>query len=459
MSARIKLNDKYLEKFISKEAIAAMQPEVDKAIGYIRNRNGLGSHMLGWVDLPVKYDKNEFARIKVAAAKIRRSCEIFIVIGIGGSYLGARAAIEFIKSPLYNNLKKDTPDIYFSGNNISAQSMSEIQALCAGRDICVNVVSKSGTTTEPAIAFRIFREMLENKYGEAGARERIFVTTDKERGALKTLADEKGYETFVVPNDVGGRYSVLTAVGLLPIAVSGADISALMTGAAEARKEYSKTDDVTNNDCFKYAAIRNMLHRGGKAIELMVGYEPALAVTAEWWKQLYGESEGKDGKALFPAAVVFTTDLHSLGQIIQQGTHNLFETVIKLAPVAFEDDISIPMVDDEQNLDDLNYIANQGLTMDAVNAIAYEATAVAHNQGGVPNVVLELAGKTEADFGYLVYFFELACAVSGYILGVNPFDQPGVEAYKQNMFALLGKADKPGETKLEDIRKALRKGK
>jgi len=261
VSARIKLNDKYLEKFISKEAIAAMQPEVDKAIGYIRNRNGLGSHMLGWVDLPVKYDKNEFARIKVAAAKIRRSCEIFIVIGIGGSYLGARAAIEFIKSPLYNNLKKDTPDIYFSGNNISAQSMSEIQALCAGRDICVNVVSKSGTTTEPAIAFRIFREMLENKYGEAGARERIFVTTDKERGALKTLADEKGYETFVVPNDVGGRYSVLTAVGLLPIAVSGADISALMTGAAEARKEYSKTDDVTNNDCFKYAAIRNMLHR------------------------------------------------------------------------------------------------------------------------------------------------------------------------------------------------------
>lgn len=433
----VKLNDQYLRKFIDADELKAMQPEVDSAIKKVREKNGEGNDFLGWVDLPVDYDKVEFARINAAAAKIQKSCDIFVVIGIGGSYLGARAAIEFVKSPLYNNIKKKTPDIYFSGNNISSQAINELLSICEGKDVCINVISKSGKTTEPAIAFRIFRELLEKKYGAEEAKERIFVTTDKSRGALKKLADEKGYETFVVPDDIGGRYSVLTAVGLLPIAVSGCDISKMMQGAADARAALAKSDCICENDCFKYAAIRNYLYRKNKAIEIFVGYESALAMTAEWWKQLYGESEGKDGKALFPSSVIFSTDLHSLGQIIQQGKRNIFETVLNIVSIPSESDMAIPT--DKDNLDELNYIADQGLTMAKVNDVARRATAVAHYDGGVPIVTLDLDAKTEYDFGYLVYFFELACAVSGYMLGVNPFNQPGVEGYKNNMFAMLGK--------------------
>ena len=438
----LKLSEKFLKDFISSEDIAKISGEAAEAYELVKSGKGPGSDFLGWVNLPENYDKEEFARIKVAAEKIKKTCDILVVIGIGGSYLGARAAIEFVKSPIYNNLKKDTPDIYFAGNNISTTALTELISICEGRDICVNVISKSGTTTEPAVAFRIFRDLLVEKYGEDGARERIFATTDKAKGTLKQFSDDAGYETFVVPDDVGGRYSVLTAVGLLPIACAGIDIDAMMCGAKQAMVDYSSSD-VNENDAVKYAAIRNVLYRSGKATEILVGYEPYMVMLNEWWKQLYGESEGKDQKGIFPASVVFSTDLHSLGQFIQDGTRNLFETVINVKDSGSE--FIIP--NDEANVDGLNFIS--GKTLDFVNKKAMLATLIAHIDGGVPNILIELDDKSAYSFGYLVYFFELACAVSGYMLGVNPFNQPGVEAYKKNMFALLGK---PG---YEDMKKEL----
>ncbi len=441
----LKINEKYLKGFVSAEELAALQNEIDAADSTLMNGTGKGSDFLGWVDLPENYDREEFDRIIKAAEKIKKSCDIFVVIGIGGSYLGARAAIEFVKSPLYNVLPKDTPDIYFAGNTISSSSMAEILKICEGKDVCVNVISKSGKTTEPAIAFRIFRKLLEDKYGEAGAKDRIFVTTDKARGKLKELSDEKGYETFVVPDDVGGRYSVLTAVGLLPIAVSGADIKAMMQGAVDARKAFLDKD-INKNDCYKYAAIRNILYRKGKKIEVLEAYDAALQMTSEWWKQLYGESEGKDNKGIFPASVVFSTDLHSLGQIIQDGERTLFGTIIDVKEA--NDTVIIP--DDPRNLDELNFIS--GKTMDYVNHTAFVATALAHNDGGVPNIVLEVDKRDEYNFGYLVYFFEKACGISGYVLGVNPFDQPGVEGYKNNMYALLGKPGAEHDKRREELR-------
>ncbi len=440
----LKLNDNFLKGFVSKEELAAISNEAKEAFELVVNKNGAGNDFLGWVDLPLNYDKDEFARIKIAAEKIKKNCDILVVIGIGGSYLGARAAIEFITSPLYNNLKKDTPDIYFAGNNISPSALTELLAICDGKDICINVISKSGTTTEPAIAFRVFKQLLVDKYGESEAKQRIFVTTDKEKGTLKEFSDKAGYETFVVPDDVGGRYSVLTAVGLLPIACAGIDIDALMQGAADAKAAYS-SHDIENNDAIKYAAIRNVLERKGKCTEILVGYEPYMLMLNEWWKQLYGESEGKDNKGIFPASVVFSTDLHSLGQYVQEGQRNLFETVINVKKPG----VSFIIPNDEANVDGLNFIS--GNDLDHVNKTAMLATLIAHNDGGVPNILLELEDKSAYSFGYLVYFFELACAVSGYILGVNPFNQPGVEAYKKNMFALLGK---PG---YNDIKKELDK--
>ena len=428
----IKLNDKFLKGFVNESEIDFMQPFADNAFELLTSGKGPGNDFLGWVDLPLNYDKEEFARIKVAAEKIKKSCDILVVIGIGGSYLGARAAIEFVKSPLYNNLKKDTPDIYFAGNNISTTALAELLSICEGKDICVNVISKSGTTTEPAIAFRVFKSLLVNKYGEEGAKERIFVTTDKARGTLKKFSDEAGYETFVVPDDVGGRYSVLTAVGLLPIACAGIDIDAMMKGAADAKADFA-TSSVKDNVAVRYAAIRNVLARKGKCTEILVGYEPFMLMLNEWWKQLYGESEGKDQKGIFPASVIFSTDLHSLGQYVQDGQRNLFETVINVKDPGVE--FVIP--NDPLNVDGLNFISGEKL--DYVNKTAMLATLIAHNDGGVPNILLELDDKSAHSFGYVVYFFEFACAISGYMLGVNPFDQPGVEAYKKNMFALLGK--------------------
>ena len=428
----LKLNDKFLINLATEEEIQNKQQDASHAFDMLITGTGKGSDFTGWVNLPINYDKEEFARIKIAADKIKKSCDVLVVIGIGGSYLGARAAIEFVKSPLYNNIKKDTPDIYFAGNNISTTALNELLAICEGRDICVNVISKSGTTTEPAIAFRVFKALLNEKYGTDGARERIFVTTDKARGTLKSFSDAAGYETFVVPDDVGGRYSVLTAVGLLPIACAGIDIDAMMTGAASAKADFN-TPSVTENVAVRYAVIRNILLEKGKCTEILVGYEPYLLMINEWWKQLYGESEGKDLKGIFPASVIFSTDLHSLGQYIQDGQRNLFETVLSVKEQGSE--FTIPF--DPENVDGLNFIA--GKNLDYVNKTAMLATLVAHNDGGVPNIVLELDDKSAFSFGYLVYFFEFACAISGYILGVNPFDQPGVEAYKKNMFALLGK--------------------
>ena len=438
----IKIVDKFLTDFVSREEIEAIKPKTAEAFKLLKDGNGAGNDFIGWVDLPVNYDKEEFARIQNAAERIKKSCDILVVIGIGGSYLGARAAIEFVKSPIYNNLKKDTPDIYFAGNNISPTALCELLSICEGKDICVNVISKSGTTTEPAVAFRVFKALLTEKYGVEGARERIFVTTDKARGTLKKFSDEAGYETFVVPDDVGGRYSVLTAVGLLPIACAGIDISAMMRGAADAREAFS-SPDLDKNEAVKYAAIRNILLNKGKSTEILVGYEPYMLMLNEWWKQLYGESEGKNNKGIFPASVIFSTDLHSLGQYIQDGQRNLFETVISVKnPGA-----SFIIPEDPANVDGLNFIAGESL--DKVNKTAMLATLIAHNDGGVPNILIELEDRSAHSFGYIVYFFELACAVSGYTLGVNPFDQPGVEAYKKNMFALLGK---PG---YEDMKSAL----
>ena len=438
----IKLNEKFLSPFVRANEVAQMEAELEAARKTVMDKSGAGSDFLGWLDLPVDYDKEEFARIKTAAAKIQKSCDILVVIGIGGSYLGARAAIEFVKSPVYNNLKKDTPDVYFSGNSISASALADLLRICEGRDVCINVISKSGTTTEPAITFRIFRELLEKKYGKDGARERIFVTTDRARGTLKAFSDEMGYETFVVPDDIGGRYSVLTAVGLLPIAVAGCDIDAMMAGAAEARGKYLSAP-LADNASLRYAAIRNILYRKGKTTEILAAYEPAAQMFCEWWKQLYGESEGKDNKGIFPASVIFSTDLHSLGQYIQDGVRNLFETVIDVQNAV--DNVEVP--NDEANVDGLNFLS--GTQIHDINRTAMLGTLFAHNDGGVPNTVIEIPDRSEKTFGNLVFFFEFACAVSGYMLGVNPFDQPGVEAYKKNMFALLGK---PG---YEEGRKAL----
>ena len=428
----VKLNENYVKGFISEAEINNIQPMITTAHNLLCTRQGAGSDFLGWVTLPFDYDKAEFEAIKASAEKIKKSCDVFIVIGIGGSYLGARAAIEFVKSPVYNNMKKDTPDVYFSGCNISAEALSELLAICEGKDVCINVISKSGTTTEPAVAFRVFRALLEKKYGVDGARERIFVTTDKARGTLKKFSDEMGYQTFVVPDDVGGRFSVLTAVGLLPIAVAGIDIDELMKGAQDAANAYTD-DDIRKNDCYKYAALRNILYRKGKTTEILVGYEPSNQLFNEWWKQLYGESEGKDQRGIYPSSVIFSTDLHSLGQYIQDGMRNIFETVLNVENTGFE--LEIPY--DEANVDGLNFLA--GMDLNKVNKTAMQGTLLAHVDGGVPNIVINVEDKSAHSLGYLVYFFELACAISGYVLGVNPFDQPGVEAYKKNMFALLGK--------------------
>ncbi len=428
----LSLNSKFVENFVTKQDVLNIAPEIYKAQSLLVSRNGEGNDFLGWIDLPVDYDKEEFSRIKAAAQKIKKLCDIFIVIGIGGSYLGARAAIEFIKSPVYNNLKKDTPDIYFAGNSISASALSDLLKICEGKDVCINVVSKSGTTTEPAVAFRVFRNLLEEKYGKEGAKERIFATTDKAKGTLKKFSDDNGYETFVVPDDVGGRFSVLTAVGLLPIAVAGIDIDMMMKGAQDARIKYSLAD-IENNDCLKYVALRNHLYRNGKNVEILAAYEPATQMFCEWWKQLFGESEGKDGKGIYPSSVIFSTDLHSLGQYIQDGTRLMFETVLNIKKA--NDELIIPF--DPDNVDKLNFLS--GKDLEFVNNKAMLGTLIAHTDGNVPNIVLDVDDRSEYSFGELVYFFEYACAISGYTLGVNPFNQPGVESYKKNMFALLGK--------------------
>ncbi len=426
----IKLNTKYLERYISESDFEGIRTQVSAAHNLLETRTGLGNDFLGWLDLPVNYDKEEFERIKACAERIKQKADILIVIGIGGSYLGARAAIELLKSPFYNNLKKDTPDIYYVGNNISPTYLNEVLSICEGKDICVNVISKSGTTTEPALAFRIFKKLLEEKYGKEEAKTRIFATTDKAKGTLKELSDTEGYETFVIPDDIGGRFSVLTPVGLLPIAVAGCDLDKIMQGAQKAREAYAKDD---NNDCYTYAAIRNILYRKGKSVEMLISYDPSFALMAEWWKQLFGESEGKDNKGIYPSSAMFSTDLHSLGQFVQDGSRIMFETVV---------DIKKPKQDfflenDAENLDGLNFLTNQNMSV--VNHKAYEGTVLAHTEGGVPNIIVEVDEINEENFGEMVYFFEKACAVSGYLLGVNPFNQPGVESYKKNMFALLGK--------------------
>ncbi len=428
----ISFNEKYAKGFFSANALKGLEPHVKVAHEQLENKTGLGSDFLGWINLPFDYDKEEFARIKKAAEKIQKDSDILIVIGIGGSYLGARAAIEFLKSPYYNNLRGDKPEIHFAGNSISGSALNDMLKICEGKRVSVNIISKSGTTTEPAIAFRVFREYLEKQYGEEEAAKRIYCTTDKARGTLKALADEKGYECFVIPDNVGGRFSVFTAVGLLPIAVSGANIDALMAGAAEAAKEYSVCD-FEKNDCYRYAALRNALYRKGKEIELIVSYEPRFALLAQWFKQLFGESEGKDHKGIFPSSAIFSTDLHSMGQYIQDGRRILFETVVNIADCGSDTVIK----EEADDGDGLNFLA--GKTLSYVNQKAFEGTVLAHSDGGVPCFVIDVEKADEENLGRLIYFFEKACAISGYIQGVNPFDQPGVESYKKNMFALLGK--------------------
>jgi glucose-6-phosphate isomerase len=417
--------------FMQKSEIDNLSGFVQVAHRYLHEKKGPGSDYVGWVDLPVNYDKDEFARIKKAADQIRSQSDALVVIGIGGSYLGARAAIEALAHTFHNQMPGAT-QIYFAGQNISSTYISHLLDILEDKDISVNVISKSGTTTEPAIAFRIFKQYLEKKYGKENAKKRIFATTDQAKGALKKLADAEGYETFVIPDDVGGRYSVLTAVGLLPIAVAGIDIDQMMEGAAEAFRKYSNPE-LAANECYQYAAVRNALYRKGKEIELLVNYEPNLHYVSEWWKQLFGESEGKDQKGLYPASVDFTTDLHSMGQYVQEGRRNLIETVLQVKKPR----IGITIQEDPDNIDGLNFLA--GKTMDEVNRKAFQGTLLAHVDGGVPNLIVELDELTPFTFGEMVYFFEKACGISGHLLGVNPFDQPGVEAYKKNMFALLGK--------------------
>ena len=421
--------------FFGKHELEYLQEPVKAAHEALHNGTGAGNDFLGWIDLPKDYDKEEFARIKKSAEKIRNDSDVLVVIGIGGSYLGARAALEMLHHSFYNELSKDkrkTPQVLFAGNSISASYMNDLFDLLEGKDVSVNVISKSGTTTEPAIAFRLFRKFLEDKYGVEEARKRIYATTDKAKGALKTLASEEGYESFIIPDDVGGRYSVLTAVGLLPIAASGINIDEMMEGAEKARQELSN-ENLAENPAYQYAAVRNIFYNKGKTIELLVNYEPALQYFSEWWKQLFGESEGKDLKGLFPASVNFSTDLHSMGQYIQEGRRDLFETVLHVE----EPKSDITIEKDSQDLDGLNYLA--GKTVNDVNEKAYQGTMLAHTDGQVPNLSVHLPKLDAYTFGYLVYFFEKACGISGYLIGVNPFDQPGVEAYKTNMFALLGK--------------------
>lgn len=443
----LKFNSSFAESFVSKTELMNMETKAVEAMNTLMNKTGEGNDFLGWVDLPTEYDKEEFGRIQKAAEYIKKNADVLIVIGIGGSYLGARAVIEAIKSQNYNLLCKDTPQIFFIGNSISPSMLNEIVELCADKDICVNVISKSGTTTEPAIAFRVFREMVNSKYSPEEAAKHIFCTTDKAKGTLKELADKEGYETFVVPDDVGGRYSVLTAVGLLPIAVAGIDIESLMAGAAKAQKDLCEPS-LEKNDCLRYAAARNCFYDKGKRLECFVSYEPCMTMFNEWLKQLFAESEGKDGKGLYPVSCVFSTDLHSVGQFIQEsGSSLMFETVVK-----FDSPVSDYVIKEEEgNIDGLNFLA--GKTMSYVNEKARQGTLLAHTAGGVGNFIIEADAIDAENIGYMIYFFEKACAISGYILGVNPFNQPGVESYKKNMFALLGK---PGyESEKENLEKQL----
>ena len=436
----LKLDLSKLSGFVPEDYLTVREDRLAKAAQMLDTHTGPGGDFTGWVHLPRDYDKEEFARIQAAAKKIQKQSQVLVVIGIGGSYLGARAVIEVIKSNNYNLKKKDTPDVFFAGNGLSTDALLELLELIGDRDFSVNVISKSGTTTEPAVSFRIFKGLLEEKYGKDGARERIYATTDKARGALKGLADTEGYEEFVVPDDVGGRYSVLTAVGLLPIAVAGVDIEALMAGARQAMDELAAPG--LDNPAWQYAAARHVLYEQGKRIEVLAGYEPRFRFFAEWWKQLYGESEGKDGKGLFPASVEFTADLHSMGQYIQDGERSMFETVVSFAP---DGEYAIP--NDPANVDGLNFLSGKSLAFVAEQAM--RGTILAHVDGGVPNVLLELPRISEESVGWLIYFFEYVCGLSGHLLEVNPFNQPGVEAYKKNMFALLGK---PG---YEDLRSEL----
>ena len=421
-----------LQQFVSVPYEMELAPRLHIVHGHLQKGNGVGGEFTGWVHLPESYDRAEFARIEQAAQKIRSDSQALVVIGIGGSYLGARGVIECLCSPNYNLKKKDTPNIYFIGNGLSSDQLSETMELLDGVDFSVNVISKSGTTTEPAVAFRFFRRLLEERYGKEGAAARIYATTDRHKGALKSLADANGYETFVVPDDIGGRYSVLTAVGLLPIAVAGIDIGELMAGA-QSMMEVCRADDIAVNPAWQYAAARYELYQDGKKIELLASFEPSFRFMAEWWKQLYGESEGKEGKSLFPASVEFTADQHSMGQYIQQGERHLFETVVRFGPSAHEN----PVPYDDGNGDGLNFLA--GKTMDFLREQAMDGTLIAHVEGGVPNITVQVGRRNAFTLGELIYFFEYACGLSGYLLDVNPFDQPGVEAYKKNMFALLGK--------------------
>ncbi|MFC4323442.1 glucose-6-phosphate isomerase [Litchfieldia salsa] len=421
--------------FFGEHEITYLRDAVKVAHHSLHEGTGAGSDFLGWIDLPTQYDKEEFSRIVKSAEKIKSDSDVLLVVGIGGSYLGARAAIEMLNHSFYNSLSKEqrkTPQVIFVGNNISSTYMKDLVDVLEGKDFSINVISKSGTTTEPALAFRIFRKMLEEKYGKEAAKARIYATTDKARGALKTLATEEGYESFIIPDDVGGRFSVLTAVGLLPIAASGVDIAAIMEGAADASKDFSKSE-LEDNPAYQYAAVRNLLYNKGKTIEMLINYEPGLQYFSEWWKQLFGESEGKDQKGIYPSSANFSTDLHSLGQYVQEGRRDIFETVLHVAKSRHE----LTIEEEANDLDGLNYLAGQ--SVDFVNKKAFEGTMLAHTDGGVPNLIVNLPEMNEYTFGYLVYFFEKACAMSGYLLGVNPFDQPGVEAYKVNMFALLGK--------------------
>ena len=451
----MKLNFSYqfAKNFFNEDELKQIKPYVELANEVLTSKSGAGNDFLGWVDLPENYDKDEFARIKKAAEKIKNDSEVLIVIGIGGSYLGAKAAIEFLSHSFYNNLPKDkrkTPEIYFAGTNMSGVYLQHLIEVVGDRDFSVNVISKSGTTTEPAIAFRVFKKMLEEKYGKEEAAKRIYATTDKEKGALKTLATAEGYETFVVPDNVGGRFSVLTAVGLLPIAAAGINIDELMAGAKDAMNDFANKN-MDENQALQYAAVRNILHRKGKDLELMVNYEPRVHYLAEWWKQLFGESEGKDGKGLYPTSADFSADLHSLGQYIQEGKRLFFETVVSIG----KPEVEFVIESDKDNLDGLNFIA--GKTLDYVNKKATDGVILAHIDGNVPNLGVNIPEATPYHLGYTFYFFEKACGVSGYLLGVNPFDQPGVEAYKKNMFALLGKpgyeeAGKELEKKLNEVK-------
>lgn len=450
---KLNFNYQFAKNFFNENELKQIKPYVELANEVLTSKSGAGNDFLGWVDLPENYDKDEFARIKKAAEKIKNDSEVLVVIGIGGSYLGAKAAIEFLSHSFYNNLPKDkrkTPEIYFAGTNMSGVYLQHLIEVVGDRDFSVNVISKSGTTTEPAIAFRVFKKMLEEKYGKEEAAKRIYATTDKEKGALKTLATTEGYETFVVPDNVGGRFSVLTAVGLLPIAAAGINIDELMAGAKDAMNDFSNKN-MDENQALQYAAVRNILHRKGKDLELMVNYEPRVHYLAEWWKQLFGESEGKDGKGLYPTSADFSADLHSLGQYIQEGKRLFFETVVSIG----KPEVEFVIESDKDNLDGLNFIA--GKTLDYVNKKATDGVILAHIDGDVPNLGVNIPEATPYHLGYTFYFFEKACGVSGYLLGVNPFDQPGVEAYKKNMFALLGKpgyeeAGKELEKKLNEVK-------